>query len=113
MTTFVNHSSNSMLERFQIICWSVSRNDTRIRLELDKQVVYEERTTYAALNSDKVTTRVTEALNEWLTLEGGNAVKLEDLHFELVKAIQLCESKYGYNSSEDGDALIIFKADAI
>lgn len=91
----------------------MSRNGTQVQLSLDGQVIYDKDITYAAGQSHSISLRLEKLIIEWLSVMHPNEelpVGLTaDLSLPLSNALCACESKYGHNSEQAGDAEVVFK----
>jgi hypothetical protein len=115
MKTFEIKAAHPEHKRIRIVCWSWSRNDTRFDIQFDGESVLSESAagsirTYAALHSLSAANWVTQKVNEALGILYPDAphVLTSEMETTLLKAINVCEGKYGYYSALEGDSEVVF-----
>ncbi len=115
MKTFEIKTTHADHKRIRIVCWSWSRNDTRFDVQIDGESIlskYDSGSirTYAALQSLSAAYWVTQKVNKALAILYPDTpyVLTYEMKAALVKAINVCEAKYGRNSAPEGDAEVVF-----
>ncbi len=115
MKTFEIKTTHADHKRIRIVCWAWSRNDTRIDIQIDGESILcwhaaGSIRTYAALNSLSAANWVTKKVNEALAILYPDTpyVLTYEMEAALVKAVNVCEAKYGRNSAPEGDAEVVF-----
>ena len=115
MKTFEINTAHPDHKRIRIVCWSWSRNDTRFDIQFDGESIlskYDSGSirTYAALYVLSSTKWAVKKINEALEilLPDSPLISAGELEANLLKATNVCEGKYGYDSAPEGDAEVVF-----
>lgn len=112
MKTFAVKAAHPDHKRIRIVCWAWSRNYTRFDIRIEGESILDRGgiRTYAAVHNLSATNWVAKKTNEALEilLPGAFPLDANELEATLLKAVLVCEARYGRNSNELGDAEVIF-----